>query len=227
MAEKIIQFHAKKEIFDWAAARLACLDCKVVPKVAPIFQTSQGDVLCSICKTKRSSNSSNYSARSFLCSIWKPKSKLTAIFRNFVLEDLLMSLPTSCKFQKNECPVVQDRELLKYHEKTCEFRDVLCLHQNCKGIIPANQFKKHFLEYHQLNLNFITEMEKIKMSESGLYKFKQKMETKHFYSDFCGLTELSNESNSFLIHCKLVRGLISFGFSWLVVNMRPEISNIH
>ena len=131
MAEKIIQFHAKKEIFDWAAARLACLDCKVVPKVAPIFQTSQGDVLCSICKTKRSSNSSNYSARSFLCSIWKPKSKLTGIFCNFVLEDLLMSFPTSCKFQKNECPVVQDRELLlrqKYHCKTCEFRDVLCSH---------------------------------------------------------------------------------------------------
>ena len=55
---------------------------------------------------------------------------------------------------------------------------MLTSHQNCKEIIPANQFKKHFLEYHQLNLNFITEMEKIKMSEGGLYKFKQKMEKK-------------------------------------------------
>ena len=145
MAEKIIQFNAKKEIFDWTAARLACLDCKVVPKVAPIFQTSRGDVLCSICKTKRSSNSSNYSPRSFLCSIWKPKSKLTGIFRNFVLEDLLMSLPTSCKYQKNECPVVlQDRENLSYHEEDCEFRDVLCSYGNCKEIIPVIQFKKQF-----------------------------------------------------------------------------------
>ena len=112
MAEcsKIQQFKIKKEIFDQAASRLACSDCKAVPKDVPIFQTGQGDVLCSICQ---------------------PKSKLTGIFCNFVLEDLLMSFPTSCKFQKNECPVVQDRELLlrqKYHYKTCEFRDVLCSH---------------------------------------------------------------------------------------------------
>ena len=30
-----------------------------------------------------------------------------------------------------------------------------------------------------------------------------------------------------LFTVELVRGLISFGFSWLVLNMRQEISNIH
>ena len=85
MAEKIIQFKAKKEIFEKAATKLACSDCKAVLKDVPIYQTIQGDVLCSVCK---------------------PKSKLSEIFRNSVLEDLLMSLPISCKYQKNGCPVV-------------------------------------------------------------------------------------------------------------------------
>ena len=90
MAEKIIQFKAKKEIFDKAASDLACSVCKIVPKDVPIFQTGEGDVLCSICQ---------------------PKSELTGIFRSSVLEKLLMSLPISCKYQKNECPVVlQDRD---------------------------------------------------------------------------------------------------------------------
>ena len=99
MAEcsKILQFKIKKEIFDKAASKLACSDCKVVPKDVPIFQTDQGVVLCSICQ---------------------PKSKLTGIFRSSFLENLLMSLPISCKYQKNECPVVlQDREHLSYHEE--------------------------------------------------------------------------------------------------------------
>ena len=106
MAEKIIQFKAKKEIFDKAAPDLACSVCKIVPKDVPIFQTGEGDVLCSICQ---------------------PKSELTGIFRSSVLEKLLLFLPISCKYQNNECPVVlQDRDHLSYHEEDCDFRDVLC-----------------------------------------------------------------------------------------------------
>ena len=41
MAEKIIQFKAKKEIFDKAASDLACSVCKIVPKDVPIFQTGE------------------------------------------------------------------------------------------------------------------------------------------------------------------------------------------
>jgi len=157
MAEssKIIQFKTKKEIFDQVSSRLACSDCKAVPKDVPIFQTGQGDVLCSICK---------------------PKSKLTGIFRSYVLEDLLKSLPISCKYQKNKCPVVvQDREHLSYHEEDCKFRDVLCPYNFCEGRIPAIELKKHFQEKHKiLDLEktsiFITEM-----AENGVVKVKDMM----------------------------------------------------
>ena len=77
-----------------------------------------------------------------------------------------MSLPISCKYQKNECPVVlQDREHLSYHEEDCECRDGLCPYQFCEESIPANQFKNHSREKHEFsvkeNSHTIT-----KMSES-------------------------------------------------------------
>ena len=214
MAEKSIQFNAKKEIFDRAAARLACSDCKVVPKVVPIFQTSHGDVLCSICKTKRSSNSSNNLPRRFLCSICKPKSKSSEIFRSFVLEDLLRSLPISCKYQKNECPVVlQDRKSLSYHEKDCEFRDILCPYRSCNDVISANRLGKHFLVNHKFDLeqNFGL----IEMSEIGMYKFDVKMDKKKFDSDRClygTIAYIYNDSKTFLTHLRLSKG---YNFMWI------------
>ena len=132
MAEKIIEFKAKKEIFDNLASRLACSNCKIVPRDVPIFQTGQGVVLCSTCK---------------------PKSKSSGIFRSSILEDLLKSIPISCKYQKNGCSVVlQDRKHLSYHEEDCECRDVLCSYLFCKERIPANQFKNHAQEKHDFSL---------------------------------------------------------------------------
>ena len=155
MAEKIIQFKAKKEIFDngktkseWvqmgaevAKTRLACSICKCVPWYNPnydwardvkIFQTGEGDVLCSICK---------------------PKFKLPGIFRSSSLEDLLKSLSIPCKYNKNKCQTVDhDPKNLAYHEEDCEYRDVSCYYDFCEERIPAKKFKKHCREKHELNL---------------------------------------------------------------------------
>ena len=203
MAEKIIQFKAKKEIFDKAATKLACSDCKAVPKGVPIYQTIQGDVLCSGCK---------------------PKSKLSGIFRNSVLEDLLMSLPISCKYQKNGCPVVlQDREHLSYHEEDCECRDVLCSYQACRESIPANQFKNHSQVKHEFSLKENSSMI-TKMSENGMYEFKEKMESKKFQSDWLGTHNIIyNDSKSFLTHSRKKNG---FNFIWIqLVGSKFEARN--
>ena len=203
MAEKIIQFKAKKEIFDKAAARLACSDCKVVPKDIPIFQSGQGDVLCSICK---------------------PNSKLTGIFRSSVLEDLLMSLPISCKFQKNECPVVlQDRENLSYHEEDCEHRDVLCPDRFCEERIPAIQFKNHFLQKHEIDLEKDDE-DVTKMTESGVYKVKREMLKEYFSGEWqftCWFNY--NDSKSFILFSRDFDG---YNLSWLqLVGSQFEAKN--
>ena len=70
-------FMAKKEIFDKIAMQVICYSCKVVPRNGPIYQSETGKVLCSICK---------------------PKSKFgQGIYQSSILENLLFSLPTSCK----------------------------------------------------------------------------------------------------------------------------------
>ena len=206
MAEKIIQFKAKKEIFDKAATKLACSDCKAVPKGVPIYQTIQGDVLCSVCK---------------------PKSKLSGIFRNYVLEDLLMSLPISCKYQKNGCPVVlQDREHLSYHEEDCEFRDVLCSYQLCEESISANQFKNHAQEKHEFSLK--ENSSRITTSritpESGVYEFKDYMQSKKFELEWWGTNNIIyNDSKSFLTHSRKKNG---FNFIWIqLVGSKFEARN--
>ena len=196
MAEcsKILEFKIKKEIFDKAAFRLTCSDCKAVPKDVPIFQTSQGDVLCYICK---------------------PKSKLTGIFQSFVLEDLLMSLPISCKYQKNECPIVlQNREHLSYHEEDCEFRDILCSYPVCKEIIPANEFQKHFLEKHKMDLEKTSILGITEMAENGVVLVKNPMKTEYFDGrSFSGTgCYFYNDSKSFLIHSRISNGN---DFLWL------------
>ena len=190
MAEcsKIQQFKIKKEIFDQAASRLACSDCKAVPKDVPIFQTGQGHVLCSTCK---------------------PNSKLTGIFRNFVLEDLLKSLPISCKYQKNECRVVlQDREHLSYHEEDCDFREVLCSYYFCKKRIPANQFKNHFLEKHKTDLEK-SSVDVAEIAENGLFKVKDLMSMEYFDTtlqkreDWQGCMRIFYNSKTFLIQTQI------------------------
>ena len=195
MAEKIIEFKAKKEIFDNLASRLACSNCKIVPRDVPIFQTGQGVVLCSTCK---------------------PKSKSSGIFRSSILEDLLKSIPISCKNQKNKCPIVlQDRRHLSYHEEDCQFRDVLCSYKFCKEIIPAVEFKRHCLEKHGFDLEIY--FAKI-MSERGMHQFG--------WLDFicCGFKSiLFNDSKTFVIHARKCNGRTFF---WLqLVGSQFEAKN--
>ena len=166
-----------------------------VPRDVPIFQTGQGVVLCSTCK---------------------PKSKSSGIFRSSILEDLLKSIPISCKYQKNKCPIVlQDRRHLSYHEEDCQFRDVLCSYKFCKEIIPAVEFKRHCLEKHGFDLEIY--FAKI-MSERGMHQFG--------WLDFicCGFKSiLFNDSKTFVIHARKCNGRTFF---WLqLVGSQFEAKN--
>ena len=183
------------------ASRLVCSNCKIALSDVPIFQTSQGEVLCSTCK---------------------PKSKLPGIFRSSILEDFLKkSIPIPCKYQKNKCPFVfQDyrhlsRLHLSYHEKDCEFRDVLCSYKFCKEIIPAVEFKRHCLEKHGFDLKIY--FAKI-MSERGMHQFG--------WLDFicCGFKSiLFNDSKTFVIHARKCNGRTFF---WLqLVGSQFEAKN--
>ena len=127
---RMAEFKMKKQLFDTVGSSVICSDCQIVPRNIPIYQTNQGDVLCAECK---------------------PKSKSHGIFQNSVLEKLLMELPVSCKYQKNECLVVQDRQNISYHEEDCKYRKVLCSVVHCKENVIFDQLKDHFLNIHYVS----------------------------------------------------------------------------
>ena len=68
-----------------------------------------------------------------------------------LLELLLFSLPTSCKFQMNGCEKIQDSNNIIYHEEECEFRNVSCIYRNCATHIIYKGLENHF----KVRLDFI------------------------------------------------------------------------
>ena len=144
-----IEFQTKKAIFDEIASEVICMSCKVVPRNTPIYQTDTGFVLCAECK---------------------PKSDLAGIHQSPVLEKLLMTLPVSCKYQKNDCPMVQDRKNIWYHEEDCDFRDIECPRPSCTDTIAFCHLEKHFEDVE--NHKIIKETcEDITFKGDGIYEY--------------------------------------------------------
>ena len=57
MAESIplVEFKAKKQIFEEVASEAICNFCQIVPRKAPIYQTASGLIACSDCKSTSTS----------------------------------------------------------------------------------------------------------------------------------------------------------------------------
>ena len=129
----ITTFKTKKGIFDKIFKTVLCSICNIVPRETPIFQDQKGAVICSSCQPSISTN--------------------REIYQSFHMENLLMELPTSCKYQRNCCPIVHDRNNIAYHEEDCQYRDVLCPYRFCKRKIPVRKLKNHYLDTHGFNLD--------------------------------------------------------------------------
>ena len=123
-----IEFQVKKEQFEKVAGKATCVYCKIVPREAPIYQSIKGEIACSKCK----------------------KSK--AFHRSLILEELLLSLPTACKFKSNGCQIVQCPENIGYHEEECELRNVLCPLKFCEVMYPASTLTKHLKSAHKFDV---------------------------------------------------------------------------
>ena len=199
-ADHFVQFKAQKEKYDKIAPRLTCSNCKHVirgyclPRADyKVFQTGQGDVLCQVCE---------------------PNSKEPGIFQSSVLEDLLHDLPDPCQYQKNGCPVVLDKDEIEIrcdHETECEFRDFLCSYGFCEERIVANEFKKHCLEKHELDL----EIDTAEVSETGVCELIDTVEERNFDSEWSSSNNKVirfDDSNSFIFHITSQYGC---NFFWL------------
>ena len=95
------------------------------------------------------------------CQMWRIVITVKQIFalqdlRPFsILENLLPTLPTFCKYQINGCKTIQDLATIESsHEVDCDLRNVSCIYQNC---VSKKKYQKHlnFEKFH-INFDFLT-----------------------------------------------------------------------
>ena len=131
-SKEIIEFRVKKGILEKIAKNVICENCKIVPREPPIYMSAQRFVICSMCK---------------------PKYYLQDLRPFSILENLLPTLPTFCKYQINGCKTIQDLATIESsHEVDCDLRNVSCIYQNCGGRIIYKELEDHFKSSHGINI---------------------------------------------------------------------------
>ena len=139
------EFQTKRKLFDKIANDVTCFVCQIVPRKAPIFRSTNGTIVCSLCK-----------------------SSVNADFhQDFTLEKMLFDLPISCKFQKNDCKIVLDRCSIENHEEDCEYRNIYCVYEVCNEICPARELSDHLKNKHQMDISLPSKY----VEENGSYYF--------------------------------------------------------
>ena len=95
-----------------------------------ILQCKNGHVFCETCTKKMDA-----------CGFCKyPIST-----RNLILEQLLSKHNVSCSH--HNCSFICKHELIKNHEKTCEYRPHICPMESCCKMIYSNEIKEHFINH--------------------------------------------------------------------------------
>ena len=126
--KKKMRYEVKKEFFEANAENFTCSICKIVPREGSLYVSTNGDekISCATCRTEKLPN-----------SVRMPGT-----------EGLLQSLPvTSCRFKKNNCPVIQDPKNIAYHEEDCQFREIECPFCFCKDSIPQSTLDEHLISH--------------------------------------------------------------------------------
>ena len=183
---KKARFQAKVQVFEEVAQDLKCTSCKIVPRNPPVYQTDKGLVLCAECK---------------------PESRLTGIFQSPVIEKLVMKLPVSCKYQKNDCQVVQDRKNIAYHEQDCHHRNVMCPYDQCEEQVSLQRLKRHLLDAHRFNLNENSKNVSKIQGGDGIFSYSKSLypDQANSSGDWKGLACFEFNSKRFLILSRIYK----------------------
>jgi hypothetical protein len=118
-------------------AILECIICHVVPRNGPIFQCTNGHLICKECSKKTAATAS-----CAMCQEPPPPKKIRSIAAEQVIEKT--DFVFTCIHAVNGCNFSAVRTMLEKHEGTCESRMVPCPDGgNCKKSFPLNKLLKH------------------------------------------------------------------------------------
>ena len=211
---KKIKFETKKELFDEVADDFECFYCKIVPREPPIYHlASDGNVVCSTCKESN------------------PKGKFRRDAATTALEKVLFCLPRSCKFKKNDCDVVLDKDVIAYHEEDCKHRDVKCPIGSCANdneLYSFSLLKNHLIEDHKYD--FTVPTKNVTKFEDSKFLFPFWFIENHFMVDESKSWSYSEpwmfEGYPFLLHYRR-RDTSCWTFSITIYGSRFEAKNFH
>ena len=111
-----------------------CIICLDIPKTDPVFQCTNGHVLCGNCHR-----------RVLDCPICKIE---LGTIRALAIEKVLAKYPRDCKNDHFGCNVKLLKEEMKAHESVCEYRTTGCPLLMCKELIPQMKLLEHINNEH-------------------------------------------------------------------------------
>ena len=113
---------------------IECVICLDIPKSDPVYQCTNGHILCSICHK-----------RVIDCPICKIE---LGSIRSLAIEKVLAKYPRCCKFECYGCDVKLNKDELQTHETVCKYRAAGCPLLLCKKLIPLMKLLEHINEEH-------------------------------------------------------------------------------
>ena len=206
--KKKMRYEVKKEFFEANAKNFTCSFCKIVPREGSLYLSTNGDekISCATCRTEKLPNS----------------------LRMPGTEGLLQSLPvTSCRFKKNNCPVVQDPKNIAYHEEDCQFRDIECPYCFCKDFIPQSTLEEHLISHTIDFVGRLDEAGNIKC-ENGYALVKKRLPSETFVNQKISrnlLGPINHDGKLFFVQYEKVHALKHVYFWVQMVGSKFEAKN--
>jgi hypothetical protein len=117
-------------------AILECIICHVVPRNGPIFQCTNGHLVCEECSEKTAAAKS-----CSVCQVRLPHTKSRCIAAEQVIEKT--DFVFDCVNAGDGCHFSAVRKRLQKHEGSCEARMVPCPDAPCKESLPLNKLLQH------------------------------------------------------------------------------------
>ena len=113
---------------------IECIICLDIPKADPVFQCTNGHILCANCHK-----------RVIDCPICKIE---LGTIRALAIEKVLAKYPRNCRYGEFGCNVKLIKDELQTHERFCEYRSAGCPLLMCKKLIPQKKLLEHINEDH-------------------------------------------------------------------------------
>jgi hypothetical protein len=175
-----------RKLFAKLEHNIQCSGCQEVPRQPPIFKYTCPKLhpVCQQCIGLTYQAGTNYPCK--ICNANFP------VYKCDLAENLLLCLPTRCKFTINGCQVMIMLEDLLVHEDDCVYRNIRCSFLNCEDSVIFIGFHDHLKIKHESMIKLekattedqiVVQAEQQPTAPFVWYPQQLTLHRRHFYSE--------------------------------------------